>query len=414
VTPARARRWLAWSAALALSIAATPANAAHKVFVTSVTGSGDLSTWPDAGSNAGLAAGDAICQARATAANLANPDQYVAWLSDDANDAYCRVTGFSGKRSANCGQPSRPTTGGPWVRFDKFPFSPSLTALTSQHVVYAPIVFDENGDPAPRTTFTGTNEDGTSDFESPQENCQGWTSSSAAVSTTAGDALRSSGSWTSSASPTCSEAESLICIQKGSGNPLPPFDNPGVPAFVSESGGGGNLSTRSGANGQTGLAAADAVCQSEAAEHGIWGAQFFRAWLSDSTTSAIDRITGNGPWVRLDGVEIAASKSDLTGALIAPLNVSSTGFYFGNDATWTGSTPAGLSGAATCADWTSSSSSDLGQIGTVNFAASGWGGSAGGVECDAGFSLYCFCDQTLIFGDGVERGDLTAWTSHLP
>ena len=73
-------------------------------FVTSVTGKGDLECWPDAGMATGLAAGDAICQARATAAGLANPSNFVAWISDMNDDAYCRVHNFSGTKAANCGQ----------------------------------------------------------------------------------------------------------------------------------------------------------------------------------------------------------------------------------------------------------------------------------------------------------------------
>ena len=64
---------------------------AQKVaFVTSVLGAGDLSSWEDAvavGAH-GVEAGDAVCQARALAAGLANPGDFVAWLSDIDDDAY--------------------------------------------------------------------------------------------------------------------------------------------------------------------------------------------------------------------------------------------------------------------------------------------------------------------------------------
>jgi hypothetical protein len=59
------------------------------VFVTSVTGNGNLGSWPDAGGQTGLAAGDAICQARADSAQL--PGIYKAWLSDSSIDANQRL-----------------------------------------------------------------------------------------------------------------------------------------------------------------------------------------------------------------------------------------------------------------------------------------------------------------------------------
>jgi len=78
-----------------------------RVFVTSVTGNGDLSTWDNANALSGLAAADAVCRARADIAFLDNPTQFVAWMSDSSNDAYCRIHGLSGLRSANCGEHRR-------------------------------------------------------------------------------------------------------------------------------------------------------------------------------------------------------------------------------------------------------------------------------------------------------------------
>ena len=72
-------------------------------FVTSVFGDGNLGSWPDSGIEVGVAAADEICQARATVAGLANSGNFVAWLSTTTDDAYCRLHGFSGKKSANCG-----------------------------------------------------------------------------------------------------------------------------------------------------------------------------------------------------------------------------------------------------------------------------------------------------------------------
>ena len=49
---------------LALAAACAQAQDLRRAFVTSTAGNGNLSTWADAGGQAGLAAADAICQAR--------------------------------------------------------------------------------------------------------------------------------------------------------------------------------------------------------------------------------------------------------------------------------------------------------------------------------------------------------------
>jgi hypothetical protein len=54
-----------------------------KAFLTSVTGNGNLTAWPDnyGASTTGYLAGDAICQARARYAGYANPSTFKAWIS---------------------------------------------------------------------------------------------------------------------------------------------------------------------------------------------------------------------------------------------------------------------------------------------------------------------------------------------
>ena len=59
-----------------------------------------------------------------------------------------------------------------------------------------------------------------------------------------------------------------------------------------------------------GLAGADATCQTLAENAGLQGT--YRAWLSDSTISAAQRLTHNkGPYVRTDGVIVAHDWDDL-------------------------------------------------------------------------------------------------------
>ena len=112
------------------ALVASPLGAVTRhMFLTSVTGTGNLSTWPDAGGFTGLDAADAICQARAAAASLPNAAAYRAWISDSVDDAYCRMHNLGGKRATNCGQPTLPAAAGPWWRTDGKPFGAGLPDL---------------------------------------------------------------------------------------------------------------------------------------------------------------------------------------------------------------------------------------------------------------------------------------------
>src|SRR5262249_10514535 len=101
--------------------------------------------------------------------------------------------------------------------------------------------------------------------------------------------------------------------------------------------------------GNTGLAAADAICQGEAPT-GSNGT--FLAFLGTDQNTAGSRFNAQGPtWVRSDGIPLAPLASDvLAGQLVAPLSVEATGAYIPYEQVWTGQP------GPTCASWTSSSS----------------------------------------------------------
>ncbi len=82
-------------------------------FVTSIDGTGDLGSWPEAGDATGLDAGDAICRALATAAGLPAPDSFFAWLSTTTVDAVNRLA-----------------YDGPWIRIDGVKIADSKADLT--------------------------------------------------------------------------------------------------------------------------------------------------------------------------------------------------------------------------------------------------------------------------------------------
>ena len=402
---------------------------AARVFVTSSGGTGDLSTWPDAAGNTGLAAADAICQAHAERANLSG--DWVAWLSDDENDAYCRVHQQGGKKSDACGQKKTPTEAGPWIRMDGYPFAPSIASLTNDFEIYTPVIFDEFSrhfsdlsDPGKKLFFgywTGTSPYGVGPKESglhPElidelgNNCDNWTSASQELTAFSGIISASGPNWTYSTEPTCNMAQSLLCFEVGKHVPLPQVreDTQGLKAFVTSASGTGNLATWDGANGKTGIAAGDEICRSLAKNARLENAEHFKAFLGDDTTSAVERLVADGPWVRLDGVPLAQSKKDfprkiisaapihIDGGLFTSLSVDEHGKYSRkiarpDQSAWTGTDWDTLTTPRHCSNWRSSDSNDLGGISLTTWASWTWLQDPGiALSCNLKLALYCFED----------------------
>lgn len=364
----------------------------RQVFVTSVEGSGDLGSWTDAGAQLGIAAGDAICQARAQAAGLAGT--FIAWLSDDTDDAYCRAHGMAGKKAASCGQAALPASAGPWVRTDGYPFAATIEPLLEDGVVYAPLQVDEFA--AARGAFyrTGTWTDGTGDTSAfsfmPPIPCSNWTSAAPEPVIGGADGYTSF-AWSSIASNSCDGQAALVCMQPGSGAALPNFARPGKQAFLTSVTGPGDLGSWADADGQTGIAAGDAICRTRAAGAGLNNPQRFKAWLSDSATAAVQRLTSDGPWFRLDGALVAENEADLTdGEPFTTINFTETGAYIGHyNRAWTGTDRNGSAQADTCSDWSTSLSSVDGGSGRA-YDLSGW--TSGRSDCGQQLHLYCLED----------------------
>jgi hypothetical protein len=174
------------------------------VFVTSVTGTGELGSWPDAGLAIGTTAGDTICQARAAAAGLANPSNFVAWLSDSSDDAYCRLHKLSGTKSTNCGQSTLPVGAGPWLHTNGMPFGDEIDNLLQPNgVVYTALQVNEFGSAVPSFAgfFTATQADGT--LNTSRTTCGDW-ASSASQEVTTGAEPKTTHSWTNSGGGDCS------------------------------------------------------------------------------------------------------------------------------------------------------------------------------------------------------------------
>jgi len=360
------------------------------IFVSSVQGNGDLSSWPDAGVETGIAAGDAICQARADSAGLEGT--FIAWLSDESDDAYCRVHNLTGRKIDNCGQGTLPIAAGPWIRMDNFPFSDTIDQLMSpNNVIYAPVRYNEYGEAIGGAFyFTDTDIDGTLDLT--YSGCDNWTSNSSNFA--AGSGAVGSGAdftmWTGGLRNSCDQTWSrLLCMQTGEGEELLDFATAGKKVFLSSAEGNGDLSSWSDAVG-TGLEAGDAICQARADSVGLEGT--FIAWLSDSSTNAIDRLTSNGPWVRLDGVKIANDISEFNnGELFTSINLSEMNTYHIGSNVWTGTDNYGIKKNDTCNDWMDGSGSYSGVVGHSSNVERYWS-EYFTPPCSYQYRLYCFED----------------------
>jgi hypothetical protein len=366
-------------------------------FATSVSGTGDLSTWTDAGGASGVPAGDNICQALATAAGLSGT--FKAWLSDSTTDAYCHVQGYTGKVGANCGQASLPVAAGPWVRTDGYPFAPTIDKLVNNGQVFTPVAYDQGGNLLFAFTlyYTGTKANGKVDTHT----CINWTSSVDAGGAQFGGTEDASGWWTERGGVGCGGPLSLLCLQAGAGKPLPSL--PAVPSgakrvFVTSVQGTGDLTSWTDYTGiATGVAAGDQICQNRAAAAGLANAGNYKAWLSDTSTDAIDHVTASastdGPFYRLDDVKIADNKGTLKIApLFTAIALDENGAYTSELLVWSGTDDTGIKTANRCIDWGSSLIGNKGRAGVANTASTYWTNFTD-ETCNNNAALYCFEDD---------------------
>jgi hypothetical protein len=408
-------------AALALALSAPAAGVTRHVFVTSTWGDADLSTWAETDAD-GLTGADAICKARAVAAGLANATSYRAWLSTASTDAYCHLFGLDGERSTSCnGHFPDASAMGPWVRMDGTPFAGTLAEMTgSAHKLFQPVLFDETGATVEDSQFfawTGTDENGVQFGLT----CSDWSSASSSSDGSAGVAWYVGRDWTYFGSFPCSDTSylRLYCFEPGAGDPQPLAGRPGSLAFVTSVAGKGDLHGWTQSGGAHGIAAGDAVCRARAAAAQLPEPDSFIAWLSDPTTDAIDRLTSDGPFVRVDGFVFAPSKSALFGLspdLATGLDVTELETYYLEIATpyvWTGTEYDGGMAVNHCGGWTSSLHADQGHVGASSSTLFTWTSAAVGY-CDGQRPIYCFSNLELLAWDNFERGDTSRWSLAAP
>jgi hypothetical protein len=320
-----------------------------------------------------LAPADALCAASANAAFLGG-SVWKAWLATTNINAATHV-GAS-------------TTG--WIRSDGKPFATSMANLLAGKIYY-PLKKTLLGLDLLGAIVTGTSPDGS---VSPDGNCTDWTSSTGSFAFGLGTSTTKG--WTDQTNFMTTDAcgsisTSVYCFENDSG--MAAVSAPVAPtgarhAFLSTT-----LWTPGG-----GVAAADAVCQSDASAAGLSGPTNYRALLT-TTVAATDstRISLTGqPWYRLDGAQLVAAAADLAdsaaGKQLTSLNVTSSGTYQPELFIWTGSgvAPSSTSSTMNCTNWTSNSTAQGSVIGSANTSSLYWWNDLIVQSCAAPSPLYCF------------------------
>jgi hypothetical protein len=147
----------------------------------------------------------------------------------------------------------------------------------------------------------------------------------------------------------------------------------------------------------TGAAASDTICQARAVAGGIANPTKFKAWLSDGSNDAKDRIISNGPWYRLDGVKVADNKAALIAgastSLFTAIAYTETGVYIKNSLyrVWSGTGNTGIKTTTTCNNWGSALVGDTGRIGDTHTSDEWWTTFLSVDDtCNSTAALYCF------------------------
>ena len=401
----------------------------RRVFATSVQGTGDLSTWPDATGGNAFARADAICRARAAAATpspLPNAGTYRAWISTSATDAYCHVQGLSGKKATGCNGAVLPG-GGPWFLSNGATnFSGTLDDLVDGGELYRPVSRDENFDALPvadRFHWTATDAAGVWTGA----DCNGWGDDTPGqFQGTVGDGYATVGLWSADGEMACAGDHRLLCVEPGAGESARLGWSNAAIAFVTSVAGKGKLSEWPQAGGQSGLAAGDAICRSLATAAHLPAPESFVAWLSTSSPAvdAVDRLTITGPWKRIDAYTIANNLADLVDATLdTSLHQFETGAYLTDVCTttlgcraWTGTSAAGTAAAQTCDDWNDSTGAWMGTKGSIaDGPLTALWTDFGTTSCNASYRLYCLANVLTLFWDGFElTGDTSRWSVAVP
>lgn len=143
--------------------------------------------------------------------------------------------------------------------------------------------------------------------------------------------------------------------------------------------------------GLGGVAGADKICSDLAKAAGLAGT--YKAWISTTGVDAIDRITADGPWQRVDGQVVAQTKAQLAQAALSnPLRRDEKGTTppEAEDRVWTATGANGrFVGGSDCAGWTGAGN---GRVGEADDTNADWT-SLVDEACTEVNRVYCFQNQ---------------------
>ncbi|MBI4141977.1 DUF4215 domain-containing protein [Candidatus Woesearchaeota archaeon] len=155
-----------------------------------------------------------------------------------------------------------------------------------------------------------------------------------------------------------------------------------------------------------GLSEFDNKCVISAQAIGFSSNAKWKAWISDSTTEAKERVYNSLDYSyrRVDGKIVANNWADLIdSSLDNPMNLTETGTILTPfDSSWTGTLANGTKDTSNCINWTTTSGSIYGRVGSVGSTQSPWTGGAAG-SCNLTHHIYCFeqpwCGNRIIESD---------------
>ena len=328
---------------------------ANVVFVTST----DQTT-----AYGGLAGADSLCQTRAQAAGLGGT--YRAWLSTTTASAISRLGSARG-----------------WVRPDGKPVVDTTADLATGKMFYPIRVTELGTDALDAGVQTATAGDGT--LASNSSSCGDWTVADSQplwFGSASGMALI----FTQNGLGSCRFTARLYCF--GIDNqmavtvtPAPSFRRAFSTSAVFAPGGG--------------IAAADALCASEASSARLPGT--YKALLATTAASAASRFNITlAPWGRVDGILLAPTPAALfsSGFWDSALTVHADGTLEPNGFFWGGATSLTATGttALTCGNWASTSGTGgAGNAGQTS--VSGAFTTFTSVPCDGSVTVKLACLQ---------------------
>jgi hypothetical protein len=333
--------------------AATTVNAVfilkpNYAFVTSTLHTGNLG---------GLSGADAICQARANAASL--PGTFRAWLSSDSTTAAARLGTASG-----------------WIRPDGRPWALSQTDLFAGRERYPLRLTETGADVGSQYVWSASLMDGSRNPIG--TTCTNWTSASSSLTSRAGSTSALGDIWAEAyAGMTCSSQLQLSCFGIDRVAPMGPLPlNVARRVFMSTY----------GWNPSSGIAAADALCNSDASANGLPGT--YRAFLATTTASAASRFS-NGVFIRVDNAVVAVDTLFTAAFWDTAINVFANGSHSGNAGVYTGATSPTAVGTSTstCNNW--SSTSGFAEAGRPYDSDVNRAFTSLNAQCDGNGAVYC-------------------------